>query len=101
MAETRITADTAMNGQIEETTAWKDFLALIKVGIVYSNLITTFTGMWLAFYFSNLSFLGNLDIVLFTLAGSSLIIAGSCVINNFYDRDIDQISCSGREQGRR
>ncbi|TWL16558.1 Protoheme IX farnesyltransferase 2 [Bacillus licheniformis] len=91
MAETRITADTAMNGQIEETTAWKDFLALIKVGIVYSNLITTFTGMWLAFYFSNLSFLGNLDIVLFTLAGSSLIIAGSCVINNFYDRDIDQL----------
>lgn len=80
-----------MNGQIEETTAWKNFLALIKVGIVYSNLITTFTGMWLAFYFSNLSFLGNLDIVLFTLAGSSLIIAGSCVINNFYDRDIDQL----------
>lgn len=91
MAETRITADTAMNGQIEETTAWKDFLALIKVGIVYSNLITTFTGLWLAFYFSNLSFLGNLDIVLFTLAGSSLIIAGSCVINNYYDRDIDQL----------
>ncbi|KAA6452991.1 heme o synthase [Bacillus swezeyi] len=91
MAESRITADTAMNGQIEETTAWKDFLALIKVGIVYSNLITTFTGMWLAFYLSNLSFLGNLDIVLFTLAGSSLIIAGSCVINNYYDRDIDQL----------
>ncbi len=33
----------------------------------------------------------NLDIVLFTLAGSSLIIAGSCVINNYYDRDIDQL----------
>ncbi|MDA7026332.1 heme o synthase [Bacillus sp. CLL-7-23] len=91
MAESRMTADPTMNGQIEETTPWKDFLALIKVGIVYSNLITTFTGMWLAFYLSNMSFLGNLDIVLYTLAGSSLIIAGSCVINNYYDRDIDQL----------
>ncbi|NPC92441.1 protoheme IX farnesyltransferase [Bacillus sp. WMMC1349] len=91
MAESRMTADPTMNAQIEETTPWKDFLALIKVGIVYSNLITTFTGMWLAFYLSNMSFLGNLDIVLYTLAGSSLIIAGSCVINNYYDRDIDQL----------
>ncbi|ALC80939.1 heme o synthase [Bacillus gobiensis] len=90
MADTRVANDTAMDRQIQ-TTAWQDFLSLIKIGIVNSNLITTFTGMWLAFYFSGTSFLGNLDIVLFTLLGSSLIIAGSCVINNYYDRDIDQL----------
>lgn len=90
MADTRVADDTAMEGQIQ-TSAWKDFLSLIKIGIVNSNLITAFTGMWLAFYFSGTSFLGNLDIVLFTLLGSSLIIAGSCVINNYYDRDIDQL----------
>lgn len=90
MANTRVADDTALEGQIQ-TTAWKDFLSLIKIGIVNSNLITTFTGMWLAFYFSGTSFLGKLDIVLYTLLGSALIIAGSCVINNYYDRDIDKL----------
>lgn len=36
-------------------------------------------------------FLGNINTVLLTLIGSSLIIAGSCAINNWYDRDIDHL----------
>lgn len=78
--------------EIEVTTsAWKDFLSLIKIGIVNSNLITTFTGIWLALYFSGKGFLENIDIVVFTLLGTAAIIAGSCAINNFYDRDIDHV----------
>jgi protoheme IX farnesyltransferase len=84
------TIDSSHN-EIPQTTILKDFSALIKIGIVNSNLITTFTGIWLALYFSNQHFLDHLDIVLFTLAGSSLIIAGSCSINNFIDRDIDHL----------
>ncbi|WP_019152927.1 heme o synthase [Robertmurraya massiliosenegalensis] len=80
-----------IQGTVPKTNAWKDFLALIKVGIVNSNMITTFTGLWLALYFTNTSFLASLDIIFFTLAGSALIIAGSCAINNFYDRDIDPL----------
>lgn len=76
---------------IGETSALKDFLALIKIGIVNSNLITTFTGLWLALHFTGQGFLSNLDIVFFTLVGSSLIIAGSCSLNNFIDRDIDPL----------
>lgn len=74
-----------------ETTAWKDFLALIKIGIVNSNFITTFTGLWLAMYFTNTHFLQSLDIMLLTLIGSSLVVAGSCSINNYIDRDIDHL----------
>jgi len=74
---------------VPTTTMWRDFLALIKIGIVNSNLITTFTGLWLALHFSGKSFLDNLDIVFFTVIGSSLIIAGSCALNNYLDRDID------------
>lgn len=74
-----------------QTSVWKDFLALIKIGIVNSNLITTFTGLWLALHFTNNGFLNNLDIVFYTLIGSSLIIAGSCTINNYIDRDIDHL----------
>ncbi|MBM4764066.1 heme o synthase [Bacillus sp. B15-48] len=75
----------------EETSALKDFLALIKIGIVNSNAITTFTGLWLALHFSGMRFLDNLHIVLLTLIGSSLIIAGSCSLNNYIDRDIDHL----------
>ncbi|WP_431307248.1 heme o synthase [Ferdinandcohnia quinoae] len=76
---------------VQNTTVWKDFLALIKIGIVNSNLITTFTGLWLALYFSGMSFTQEIDIVLYTIIGSSLVIAGSCAINNYYDRDIDHV----------
>lgn len=90
MANTR--GEVVYKEPLEETTSsFKDFLALIKVGIVNSNLITTFTGLWLALYFSGKSFLDYIDIICYTIIGSGLIIAGSCVINNFYDKDIDQI----------
>ncbi|WP_251549028.1 heme o synthase [Neobacillus muris] len=74
-----------------KTSVWKDFMALIKIGIVNSNLITAFTGLWLALHFTGQSFLDHLDIVFFTVIGSSLIIAGSCAVNNFIDRDIDHL----------
>ncbi|MCJ7843263.1 heme o synthase [Lederbergia sp. NSJ-179] len=70
---------------------WKDFMALIKIGIVNSNLITSFTGLWLAFIYTDGHFLQSLDIVIYAIAGSSFIMAGSCALNNYIDRDIDHI----------
>ncbi|RDI47592.1 heme o synthase [Falsibacillus pallidus] len=90
MAETRVISSLEEN-ELPETSAMKDFLALIKIGIVNSNLITTFTGMWLAFVFTGTHFLSSLDTIIYTLLGSSFIIAGSCALNNFIDRDIDPI----------
>lgn len=80
-----------LHEDIPKETLWKDFLSLIKIGIVNSNVITAFTGVWLALHFTGNRFLDNLDIVLFTLIGTSFIIAGSCVINNYIDRDIDPL----------
>ncbi|WP_368654701.1 heme o synthase [Ornithinibacillus sp. 4-3] len=68
-----------------------DFKALIKIGIVNSNLITVFTGFWLALYFTNNSFLANLDVFLFTMIGSTFVLIGASVLNNWYDVDIDPI----------
>ncbi|NNU89282.1 heme o synthase [Anoxybacillus sp. CHMUD] len=70
---------------------FKDVLAVVKIGIVNSNLITTFTGLWLALHFTGKGFLSNLHIVFFALIGSALVIAGSCALNNFIDRDIDHL----------
>ena len=82
---------TVQDVQITPTSAWKEFTSLIKIGIVNSNAITTFTGLWLAFILTGQHFLQSLDIVLFTMIGSSLIIAGACALNNLIDRDIDPI----------
>lgn len=71
--------------------AWKDYMSLIKVGIVNSNLITTFTGLWLAIILTDGHFLQSLNTVILTLLGTSLVIAGSCALNNYIDRDIDPI----------
>lgn len=86
-----VNGEVPIHATIEETSAWKDFLALIKVGIVNSNMITTFTGLWLAIHFTGISFLQNLDLVFFALAGSVFIISGSCSFNNYYDRNIDHL----------
>ncbi|THE14342.1 protoheme IX farnesyltransferase [Bacillus timonensis] len=89
------TDEKIQNKEIREqenvTTAYKDFLAIIKIGIVNSNLITAFTGVWLALFFTEKSFLQEIDIVLYTLIGTALVIAGSCAVNNYYDRDIDHV----------
>lgn len=82
-------SERSLQKEMPKTTVWKDFMALIKIGIVNSNLITTFTGLWLALHFSGKGFFNNLDLVFYTLIGSSLIIAGSCSLNNYIDRDID------------
>ena len=84
-----ITASTDAN--LVTTSFVKDFLALIKIGIVNSNLVTVFTGLWLAFQFSNRNFLNELDLLFYTIFGSALIIAGSGAMNNYIDRDIDPI----------
>lgn len=69
----------------------KEFFALIKIGIVNSNLVTTFTGMWLAFQFTNGHFLEQLNIVFCTMLGAAFIIGGSGAMNNYIDQDIDPI----------
>ncbi|MFD2760573.1 heme o synthase [Lentibacillus juripiscarius] len=72
-------------------TFFADFKALVKVGIVNSNLITTFAGFWLAVHFTGAAFTAYWDIFLLTMAGSALVIAGGCIMNNWYDADIDPV----------
>ncbi|QUG40962.1 heme o synthase [Psychrobacillus sp. INOP01] len=86
-----ITATNETETEQVNTTFFQDFLSLIKIGIVNSNLFTTFAGMWLAFQFTDRNFLRELDILFYTLIGSGLIIAGSAAMNNFIDRDIDPV----------
>lgn len=70
-----------------ETTAkasWRDYWILTKPGINASNLMATFTGFWLAGHDTF-----NFTLLLVTLLGTALVIAGGCAVNNYIDRDID------------
>ncbi|GGH34703.1 heme o synthase [Paenibacillus segetis] len=67
-----------------ETATWKDFVALTKPGILRSNLIAVFAGFWLASHWE-LQY-GKL---IMTLIGTMLIMASSCVFNNYFDRELD------------
>lgn len=86
-----LTATVETTPHTATTSLFKDFLAVIKIGIVNSNMITVFTGLFLALQLNGLNFLHNIDILIFTLGGAGLIIAGSAALNNLIDRDIDPV----------
>lgn len=75
----------------KDSTLLADIKALVKIGIMNSNLITAFAGFWLALHFTHASFVENWDIFLLTMIGTALVIAGGCMLNNWYDRDIDPV----------
>ncbi|UTH14549.1 heme o synthase [Macrococcus equipercicus] len=75
----------------DEKLTIKDVKAIIKLGLVQGNLIPTFAAAWLAIVMTGQSFLGSMPEVITMLLGSTLIMGGSCALNNFYDQDIDAL----------
>jgi protoheme IX farnesyltransferase len=70
---------------------WSDYLHLTKPGITLSNLMTTFTGFWLAVSSTNPEWT-TLEFVhkgFLTLLGTALVIASGAALNNYYDRELD------------
>ncbi len=62
---------------------WRDFVTVTKPGIVFGNTFAAVGGYFVATSNIGLSLLG-------LLIGTAAIIAGSCVINNYMDREIDR-----------
>lgn len=67
-----------------KTGTWKDFIHITKPGILRTNLIAVFGGFWLASQWDI-----NYGKMLLTLLGTVLIMASSCVFNNYFDRELD------------
>lgn len=64
----------------------RSYLQLIKPGITLSNTIAAVAGLLLGLSQASSSWLTALSLI----AGTALIIASACVINNITDRDIDR-----------
>lgn len=62
----------------------KKYIFLTKPGILFGNFVTTLGGFFLAAQ-------GSVDILLliYTLIGTTLVVASGCVVNNYIDQDID------------
>lgn len=73
----------------EDTNFLSDLKSLFKGIVLIANVLPVFTGLWLALYFTNTSFMDKLDVVMFTIMGSTFVMAGALALNNWYDADID------------
>jgi heme o synthase len=64
----------------------KTYFSLTKPGVLFGNALTAAAGFLLASR-------GNPDPILFLalVIGSTLVIASACVLNNYFDRDIDRV----------
>lgn len=65
---------------------FRDYISIMKWGITIANLMATFAGMWVACHGHP-----SLLAMLFTLVGTAMVVAGGAALNNYYDRDIDQL----------
>ncbi|WP_338030319.1 heme o synthase [Fervidibacillus albus] len=89
--ETSISDATNIEQNGKEVSVFKDFLSLIKIGIIHSNMLTAITGIVLALFYNGLSFRDYIVEIILSLAGIWLVIAGSTTLNNYIDRDIDEL----------
>lgn len=63
----------------------KEYVALTKPGIIRLNTIAAFGGFWVASKWDI-----NWWLLLYMLIGSALTMASACVINNYWDRELDK-----------
>lgn len=75
-----------------------DLKELFKGIVLISNVLPVFTGFWLALYFTDASLLAHLDTMILTLLGSTLIMAGALVLNNWYEVDLDTLMFRTRKR---
>ncbi len=69
----------------QESATWKDFIVLTKPGILRTNLIAAFGGFWLGSQWD----VDYLKMII-TMIGTMLVMASSCVFNNYFDRELDK-----------
>jgi protoheme IX farnesyltransferase len=91
MLHSRNVGKTAVFNKLNVSTIVSDLKALVKAPVLIANVLPVFTGFWLALYFTGASLQAYWDICMLAIAGSTLVMAGALVLNNWYDFDIDRI----------
>ncbi|WP_411843553.1 heme o synthase [Salinicoccus sp. HZC-1] len=78
----------------ESTSRFLGFLInikyLLKGKVLAANVLPVFTAYWLALYFNGERFSDHLGLFLLTMIGSTIVISGALILNNWYEADIDK-----------
>jgi len=77
----------AASRDVHRQTVGSELFELAKPGIVSLTLVAALTGI----YFGNHGIMPRWDLMFWTFLTLGLATAGSCMLNNYYDRDIDKI----------
>jgi heme o synthase len=80
------------------STLVSDLKALFKAPVLVSNVLPVVTGFWLALHFTNASFTTHWDLFLLTIIGSTMVMAGALILNNWYDVDIDTVMARTKDR---
>ncbi|WP_077324502.1 heme o synthase [Virgibacillus siamensis] len=75
----------------EGGTIMADLKELFKAVVLISNVVPVFAGFWLAIYFTGSTLGSHIDSLVLTVIGSTLVMAGALILNNWYDVDIDKV----------
>src|SRR6185437_11654725 len=81
----------ALSNERNRSAFLTDVISLFKGIVLISNVLPVLTGFWLALHFTNTAFSDNWSVFLLTIIGSTLVMAGALVLNNWYDVDIDTV----------
>lgn len=68
-----------------------DLKSLFKAPVLLANALPVFVGFWLALHFTGGSLLANGKLFWLTIIGSTILMGGALVLNNWYDVDIDTV----------
>ena len=63
---------------------------LLKGKVLVANVLPVFTAYWLALYFSGENFMEHIPLFLLTIMGSTIVISGALMLNNWYEADLDR-----------
>lgn len=67
-----------------------DLKSLVKGIVLIANVLPILTGFWLAVYFSGTSIADHWSLLWLTMIGSTFVMAGALVLNNWYEVDLDR-----------
>lgn len=67
-----------------------DIKYLLKGKVLVANVLPVFTAYWLALYFNGENFTDHWLLFILTMAGSTLVISGALMFNNWFEYDLDK-----------
>ncbi len=67
-----------------------DIKYLLKGKVLAANVLPVFTAYWLALYFNGENFTDHWVLFILTMAGSTLVISGALMFNNWFEYDLDK-----------